>query len=230
MRLSEIYSSIQGEGLNAGTPTLFIRFAGCNLRCPGWPCDTPHAIFPEKYRHEWKTYNPGQLFEAISAYPSIQNICLTGGEPFVQQNDELCSLVRKLKTKQKAVECFSNGTIAYPYWAADLITFCMDWKLPGSGEDPFDQKRLINLKLLQTTARLQSTKFVISDYDDFCMAMDLWKTYIYGQGQTFTTFAGVAWGRMETAELVEWILKEELPWRLNIQVHNFIWDRTQRGI
>jgi len=69
MRLSELYTSIQGEGPRVGQPVQFMRFAGCNLRCPSWPCDTQHAIDAARYRHEWETVTPEELAGRVPAWP-----------------------------------------------------------------------------------------------------------------------------------------------------------------
>lgn len=237
MRVSEIYPAMQGEGPHVGCPTIFTRFAGCNLRCPGWPCDTQHAIDPEKYRHEWKSMSPGEVFatqlQPIFNKTGATNICLTGGEPFIQQDTELFSLIDMCLEQGFTVECFSNGTIEYPEWAPKKIEFVMDWKLPGSGEDPYDNNRLINLYRLANYRGplLHSVKFVISDRRDFDLAHTLFKEY---QAQLLSSpievFAGVVWGKLEDKQLIDWIFEERLPWRLNVQTQNYLFDRNQRGI
>lgn len=228
-RVSEIYPSIQGEGLNVGTPTLFVRFGGCNLRCPGWPCDTPYAIDPKLYRDEWKRYTIPQLRDEIVAEHRVSNICFTGGEPFLQPRDELETLVDLLWGERRTLECFSNGTLPYNQYIADRVTFCMDWKLPSSGEDPFAEKRIKNLAILAKSTGSHAVKFVISDEDDYKLAQQLWEDHVDGW-RNITTYAGVVWGRMEEKELADRIIREGLPWKLNVQTHNYIWDRTQRGI
>ena len=91
LRVSEMYCSIQGEGTNMGTPTMFLRFAGCNMRCPGWPCDTPHAIEPSIWLKESEKFEIQGLVDRIQATTGVgvKNICWTGGEPFIQPLAEL---------------------------------------------------------------------------------------------------------------------------------------------
>jgi hypothetical protein len=127
----------------------------------------------------------------------------------------------------RCIECFSNGTIEYPTWAYGSIKFIMDWKLPGSGEDPYDRVRLKNLKYLGPT---DAVKFVISDRLDFEEAKRLWLAHIEITQRPVQVFYGVAWDTLTNATLVKWVMKAGLPWRLNIQTHNYIWDRRQRGI
>jgi 7-carboxy-7-deazaguanine synthase len=233
LRLSEIYPSVQGEGPRVGTPTTFVRFAGCNLRCPLWPCDTQHAIDPDKYRDEWKRYSADTLFEVLARSPWPHNICLTGGEPFIQKHDELRKFVRLLKLNGYQVECFSNGTILYPEWALEDINFVMDWKLLGAGDPTEVQQgsRASNLaKFIGKFGRPgQVVKFTISDYADYMQALTFWHAELR-RYKHIQVYAGVVWGKLSNDSLVRWMLDDKLPWKLNVQVHNHIWDRSQRAI
>lgn len=233
MRIDEIYLSVQGEGPRAGIPTVFVRTGGCNLRCPGWPCDTLHAVLPEN-RKNWERLEAVDVVERIkeAAGGREVNVCLTGGEPFLQKNDELRTLVDILRSREvdglevDTIECFSNGTILYPDWATEDIVFIMDWKLPGSGEDPNNLNRLRNLQNLTDE---DAVKFVIKDRVDFDTAVDLYEKNIRFDSPV-EVYYGVAWDQMTNATLVGWVLEEKLPWRLNVQMHNYIWDRRKRGI
>jgi 7-carboxy-7-deazaguanine synthase len=232
MRVSEIYLSVQGEGPRVGSPTVFVRFGGCNLRCPLWPCDTQHAIDP-KYRNEWQQMVPERVFEEIERTASGQqwyNVCFTGGEPFLQPDHELDQLINLLVHDGQGVmnvECFSNGTLPYTALAREQICFIMDWKLPGSGEaDTGTEERISNFGGLSWK---DAVKFTIADRDDYEQAKRVY--YAYKDVNDMPTwFYGVVWGKLDNAELVKWVLEDGLPWRHNMQVHNMIWDRTQRGI
>ncbi len=223
LRLSEIYPSIQGEGPNAGTPTTFVRFAGCNLKCPGWPCDTQHAIDPKIFQREQRMVSPETLADEVPKFP--RNVCLTGGEPFIQPKEDLERLVDQLLVRGHSVECFTNGTIFYPDWFLNKVAIVMDWKLPGSGEEVHNLNRTMNADRLKPYDYI---KFVIKDWDDFLVAKDIWHTWKNKSSATWS--AGVVWGELELADLVQWILAYELPWQLNVQIHNYIWDRDKRGI
>lgn len=229
MRLSEHYVSVQGEGPGAGLMTQFIRFGGCNLRCPGWPCDTPYAVDPAQYRHEWVNHTPQAIMDTLFDYP--QRVVLTGGEPLLQNKEELATLTTLLRRKSFGIELFTNGTMPLPMWVhRPKATTIMDWKLPGSGEDPFNKTRIANLRLLTCN---DAVKFVIADANDFEAAINLHEAHIKSQQRFEATpqvYYGVAWGKMENAELIEWVRGAQLDWKLNVQVHNYIWDRSQRGI
>jgi 7-carboxy-7-deazaguanine synthase len=229
LRVDEIYTSFQGEGPRVGIPTIFLRFGGCNLRCPGWPCDTQHAIDAAKYRKEWKEMSTNDIRVAVlklQQETGASNICLTGGEPFLQPKKDLEILVdTTLTTHFDTVECFSNGTLPYPDWAIDKLSFIMDWKLPGSGENYRNENRLENLN--QMFGYGHAVKFVIKGWADFLQAQELWHKYL--KGRDIEVFAGVVWDTMTNEDLCKLILDAKLPWRLNVQVHNHIWPRDQRG-
>lgn len=244
VRVSEVYASSQGEGPNVGKTTIFVRFGGCNLRCPGWPCDTQHAIDPQ-YRKDWMLHTVDELIIRIVKTADDTGagiITLTGGEPFLQPKFALEYLVDSLRYDFQ-IECFSNGTLMYPEWAAEHISFIMDWKLPGSGEDPMDPNRLYNLRLLagaiegtktyeaEGPAPNQSVKFVIKTHEDLAAAHALWWDKIYKAGlSSVEVFYGREWNsHLSDADLVKYVMDNQLPWRLNIQTHNYIWDPHERG-
>jgi organic radical activating enzyme len=113
LKTVEVFASIQGEGLRQGEPTLFIRFAGCNLRCAF--CDT-------KYAWEGGTETTAALLAArIDAlrrrFPASW-VALTGGEPYAQ---DLGGLIRLLRRKGLKVQVETNGTIFRP-WKVDRLT------------------------------------------------------------------------------------------------------------
>lgn len=231
MRVSEVYLSIQGEGPRVGSPTVFVRFGGCNLRCPGWPCDTQHAIDP-KYRSEWANQSVSKVYsrirEAANGYKDF-NVCFTGGEPFLQKANEINELLTSLCLDGDVlyIECFSNGTLPYTKTALSEVCFIMDWKLPGSGEHGVGAvQRADNFSQLRSK---DVVKFTIADHTDYLFAKATWKALVEENPQP-EYYAGVVWGKLENATLVDWIQQDRLSWKFNMQIHNIIWDRTTRGI
>jgi 7-carboxy-7-deazaguanine synthase len=112
MRISEIFHSIQGEGAFAGTPTVFVRTTGCNLRC--WFCDTPYTSWdPEGERRSWQS-----VLEAALAY-DCEHVDVTGGEPLLQP--EVVPLTRALREAGRFVTIETAGTVFRPVHA-DLIS------------------------------------------------------------------------------------------------------------
>lgn len=235
LRLNEHYVSIQGEGPRQGFLTQFVRFSGCNLRCPGWPCDTQHAIEPSLYKNDPKLES-SELADAIVKMAREQgayNVCFTGGEPFMQQGIALRHTVNELREivtserPQMSFEFFTNGTFVIPEWAfSHGIT--MDWKLPGSGEnmERFEEIRHANVARMWPN---HAVKFVIKDRADFDEACQIiWYNTNFRE---VNVYFGVVWGSLTEAELVEW-MKDSKLWsvRLNTQLHKYIWPNIERGI
>lgn len=109
MRVNEIFYSLQGEGLHTGTPAVFLRMSGCNLKCPF--CDTKHESFTEMTEEE--------IVEKVSAYPS-RTIVITGGEPMLQLN---ASLTRLLHKAGFTIHIETNGSRLIPEGAEiDWVT------------------------------------------------------------------------------------------------------------
>jgi 7-carboxy-7-deazaguanine synthase len=228
IRVSEIYTSIQGEGPRTGMGTLFLRFGGCNLRCPGWPCDTLFAVLPE-FRADWDKRSAGHIVRDVidkCQDGNIANVCLTGGEPFLQNHEALRHVVVELLAHDIQVEAFSNGHMSYPDWAFEKVNFVMDWKLDGSG-NPDTWPYAENYQRLKPT---DAVKFVIKDHQDFEDAVQVWsalKNSVQAQW-----WAGVVWGQEHFTEatLVDLIQQEGLPWNLNVQTHKYLWPAEARGV
>lgn len=101
MRINEIFYSIQGEGFYTGTPAVFIRFAGCNLKCPF--CDTNHQPYEDLTEEE--------ICAEIAKYPA-HLVVVTGGEPGLQLTS---FLVDKIHALGKTVAVETNGTKPIPF-------------------------------------------------------------------------------------------------------------------
>jgi 7-carboxy-7-deazaguanine synthase len=112
MRITEFFRSIQGEGEYAGTPSVFVRTAGCNLRC-GF-CDTPYTSWaPEGSQQSWQ-----DVLERVLA-EDCAHVVLTGGEPLLQP--ELVPLSRELARRGRFVTIETAGTVDRPVHA-DLMS------------------------------------------------------------------------------------------------------------
>jgi 7-carboxy-7-deazaguanine synthase len=155
MKIAEIFQSLQGEGKNQGKPCLFIRFAGCNLRCR-W-CDTVYAqtggiemSIDTVLEHVWRL-NPSY-------------VCITGGEPLLQ-SDEVEKLAATLHQRGTYIDIETNGTVNFtrlqPY-----ASICMDVKCPSSGEQS-------DIELLDALRPQDTVKFVIQDEKDSRYALGL---------------------------------------------------------
>lgn len=230
LRVSEIYPSIQCEGPRVGQPTVFLRFAGCNLKCPGWPCDTQYAIDPKIYRKDAHLLTVDEVVTKTAyAAQSVgaTNVCLTGGEPFLQNSEVLREVAFQLNNRSLALEAFTNGHLVPDWTYRELVAVVLDYKLPGSGEKPFD------ISLLSRSLHRPTLKFTIKDRADFDEARRVWKEEVEPlKYYTLQTYAGVVWpgtGAMAAADLVDLILQNKLPWKFNYQLHKVIWFEDERG-
>lgn len=233
MRLLELYTTVQGEGPNVGKPTTFVRFAGCNMRCPGWPCDTPYSIFPEIWRKEAENVHPKDIFLRVKEQTPT-HVCITGGEPFLQPRAEMEQLITWLTTNQYTVDIFTNGSRPLPMSSiSPRVHYIMDWKLPGSGEhESFLAERHINLALLRPS---DSVKLVIKNNQDILKAEEYIERWHHSRDPNeridAQVYVGAAWGEMSEADLVHWLTDKGYSWvKLNVQVHKFIFDPEARRI
>ena len=103
LRIAEIFASVQGEGLRLGEPTIFVRLAGCNLRCSF--CDTKYAWTGGKERTREEVL--AEVRRLRMDFPAAW-VCLTGGEPLLQ---DISGLVRDLKKEGLKVQAETNGTV-----------------------------------------------------------------------------------------------------------------------
>lgn len=199
MKIAEIFSSLQGEGKNQGKPCLFIRLAGCNLKCR-W-CDT-------KYAQDGGTeMSPDAVLEQVWR-TNPQYVCITGGEPLLQA-DALEPLVFSLHKRGTKVDIETNGTVDFagfqPY-----ASVCMDIKCPSSGEKS-------RLDLLEKIRAEDSVKFVVHDEADCRYARDVMGAHRIAGEIFFSPVYG-----SDTAPITRFILAHNLPVRFQVQLHKVI--------
>lgn len=113
MRISEIFHSIQGEGILTGVPSVFVRTSGCNLRC-AW-CDTPYA----SWQPEGPEMSPGQILEEVRKHP-CRHVVITGGEPMIARN--IREFIATLRLLGKHVTIETAGTVAPEDCMVDLVS------------------------------------------------------------------------------------------------------------
>jgi 7-carboxy-7-deazaguanine synthase len=124
MKIAEIYKSIQGEGLLTGTPSVFVRASGCNLRC--WFCDTPYA----SWNPEGSDYAVDQIVAEVEEW-DCRHVVLTGGEPMLFA--ELIPLCEILRQQGRHITIETAGTLFLPV-QCDLMSISP--KFSSSGPDP----------------------------------------------------------------------------------------------
>lgn len=215
LRVNEIFCSIQGESTYAGRPCTFVRLSGCNLRCAY--CDTRYA------------YDEGEHMEIETVLDRVRGLdCslveVTGGEPLFQK--ETPQLVKRLLDFGYTVLLETNGSLDISIVDPRCIKI-VDLKCPSSTES--DSNQLENLSRLQDH---DEVKCVIADRKDYgfaCRIVEMIRGQHGGAGRNTINFSPV-FGRLEPKELVEWILADRLPVRLNLQLHKYIWSPDERGV
>ncbi|AOY78171.1 radical SAM protein [Clostridium formicaceticum] len=209
MKVNEIFLSIQGEGISTGYPTVFLRLAGCNLRCRY--CDTSYSYA------EGEEMTVEEVFKKVTSY-GYKRVCLTGGEPLLQQ--EIKILLAALKEYEINIE--TNGSVdicLFPL--GENHRFTMDIKTPSSGEA--DSNCLSNFKYLREKDEI---KIVLGDYQDYLWARDLLKQH-YKKG--IITFSPI-YNRIDPKKIVQWMLEDRIDARFQLQLHKILWHPEARGV
>ena len=209
MKVNEIFKSIQGEGIYIGTPMLFVRLTGCNLRCK-W-CDTKYAYTEGE---EWKLED---LLKEIER-ESMEWVCITGGEPLIQ--DETYLLVDALLRKGYKVLIETNGSVDISKLPTEEnLVVSLDIKTPSSGMHTFNQ-----FKNLDYLGPNDYVKFVIADETDFEYAVKIINTRDIKTEIVFQPL----WGT-DMEKLVKMVLDANLNVRVLPQLHKIIWGE-RRGV
>lgn len=207
LRITEIFYSIQGETRTAGIPTVFIRLTGCPLRC-GY-CDTAYAFTGG----QWNTLE--QIQEQVRQYQT-HYVTVTGGEPLAQK--ACIPLLQQLCDAGYAVSLETSGAISIA--AVDTrVSRVVDIKTPGSGE--CGRNLYENIGYL--TERDQ-VKFVICNRADYEWAKA--RLHEYTLSQRCEVLFSPVHPQMPLQDLAEWILADQLPVRLQIQLHKLIWGNV----
>ncbi len=211
LRVNEIFKSIQGESSYAGTPCVFVRLTGCNLRCSY--CDTTYAY------DEGTEMSVSEILSTIKGY-NCKNVCITGGEPLLQSS--IIKLIDLLKTSHYKIFVETGGSINIDM-LPKAVTRIMDIKCPDSGMDKeIDWDNIDRLK------SSDEVKFIISSKKDYEWAKRITRKYkLTGRAQILF---GVAYGRMKPKTLAGWILKDNLEVRFQLQLQKYIWPNKVRGV
>ena len=227
MQITEIYKSLQGESTHAGLPCVFVRLTGCNLRCT-W-CDTEYSF------HGGKRMTPEQVFDEVQHLsPNGGLVEITGGEPMLQER-ELVPLMQRLLDSGYKVLLETSGERALDRVPTGVIKI-VDVKCPDSGEG--DTFRIENLEALHPHDEI---KFVISGRTDYEFARDFTRRHDLAKTVNAVLFSPAfrkdASGARDSAnclldpqQLAEWMLEDNVPARLGLQIHKLIWDPALKGV
>lgn len=223
LTINEIFYSIQGESTRAGLPCVFVRLTGCNLRCNF--CDTEYAF------HEGGRMKLSAIMAEVTKH-NCNLVEITGGEPLLQKP------VHRLMANL----CDAGHTVLIETSGAMDISVCderviriMDIKTPGSGEA--QSNRWANIDHLTTR---DEVKFVICDRADYD-----WMREVIAKHDLATKVSAILVGavgemapgievagcdELPLRELAEWVLADNLPVRMQTQLHKLIWDPQARGV
>jgi 7-carboxy-7-deazaguanine synthase len=210
--IHEIYRSIQGETTFAGLPCTLVRLSGCNLRCR-W-CDTPQAFTGGTRMSQSEVL-------AVALALRTPMVLVTGGEPLLQTGTlpllgALCD-AGKLTLLETSGERDISGVDPRVHRIVDL-------KAPGSGES--QRNRRENLALLRERDEL---KFVLADRADYEWARELLvREQLHAR--VHAVLLSPVHGELDPKELVAWTLEDELPVRVQLQLHKYIWGAHVQGV
>lgn len=214
-RLSEIFYSIQGEGTRAGLPCVFVRLQGCKLRC-AW-CDTPYAL---DIRAPEFTITGMEIISKIAEF-RCKFVEFTGGEPLEQFGT--FALMKQLCNKGYTVAVETGGHIDASLLDKRIIRI-IDVKCPDS-----KMSSLNFWKNLESLGPADEIKFVIASRADFDYAIGIIHRYDI-ISKAAAVLISPSFGFVALKDAAEWILAENLPLRLQPQIHKFIWEPNRRGV
>jgi 7-carboxy-7-deazaguanine synthase len=227
MQITEIYKSLQGESTYAGLACVFVRLTGCNLRC-SW-CDSEYTfqggrkIAPEAVMEEVRRLSPGGGLVEI-----------TGGEPMLQER-ELVPLMQSLLDEGYRVLLETSGERPLARVPAAVVKI-VDVKCPGSSEG--DTFCMENLEALIAHDEI---KFVLSSRTDYDFARDFAIRHRLHERVNAVLFSPAfrkdATGARDSShclldpqDLAEWMIADNVPARLSLQLHKFVWDPAVKGV
>ncbi len=206
LRITEIFYSLQGETRTAGLPTVFVRLTGCPLRCQN--CDTAYAF------SGGEVLSIASILEQLAAYRP-RHVSVTGGEPLAQPN--CIALLRLLCDAGYAVSLETSGALDIS--AVDpRVSRVVDLKTPGSAE--VGRNRYENLALLSPHDQV---KFVLCSRQDYDWAVSKLIEYRLEQRAGEVLFSP-SHQQLDACELAEWIIADNLPVRLQLQLHKILWN------
>ena len=204
LKIFEIFYSLQGESSRVGLPTIFIRLSGCPMRCHY--CDTAYAF------QGGVMMDIDEIMETIKKYDT-HYVTVTGGEPLAQK--EVLSLLKVLADQNYDVSLETGGGISIKE-VDPRIKIILDIKTPESGEDK--KNHWENLNLIHAKDEI---KFVLCSREDYDWAKKILDQYQLTE-RCHVLFSPV-YQKLNATDLGNWILQDQLPVRLQIQLHKLLW-------
>jgi 7-carboxy-7-deazaguanine synthase len=211
MRITEIYTSIQGETQYAGLPCTLVRTTGCDLRCSY--CDTAYAFYGGKDM---------SLDDILAEVRRLAAplVLLTGGEPMLQR--EIVALAELLLAEGYKVMIETSGAHPTTALPRDVIRI-VDVKTPGSGES-----QRVRWEVLEDLRPGDAVKFVLTGPGDYEWARH--QVVERGLAQRAEVLFSPQHGQLDPKLLVEWMLRDRVPARLNLQLHKYVWGPEAQSV
>lgn len=226
MYIIEIYKSIQGESSFTGLPCIFVRLAGCNLRC-AW-CDSEYTF------HGGQKMSLDEVEAEVQKLGPVKLVEITGGEPMLQER-ELLPLMERLLGQDYTLLMETSGERPLGR-VPRAVHKIVDVKCPGSGEG--GSFHLVNL---QEITPQDEIKFVLADRRDYEFAREFIEQHELERrvanvilSPAFRKDAGPDRDSsncmLDPRELVEWMLADGLNARLGLQIHKYVWEPMKKGV
>jgi len=211
LKVNEIYYSIQGESTKNGLPCVFVRLTFCNLRCTY--CDTEYAFY------DGKDFEIDEIISEVKKF-NCRLVEITGGKPLVQKGTP--ELMKRLCDDGFEVLIETGGSL--PINEIDKrVKIIMDLKCPSSGM--LKKNSYENIIYLKKSDEL---KFVIGSKEDYDWTKELIAKY--DLDKKCDILFSVVFGKLQPVTLVDWILKDNLNVRFQLQMHKFIWEPNAKGV
>jgi 7-carboxy-7-deazaguanine synthase len=204
LKIFEIFYSLQGESSRVGLPTIFIRLSGCPMRCHY--CDTAYAF------QGGSMMTIDEIMEAIKKYHT-HYVTVTGGEPLAQK--EVLNLLKVLADQNFKVSLETGGGLSIKE-VDPRIKIILDIKTPESGEEKKNYWENLNFIHLK-----DEIKFVLCSREDYDWAKKIINQYKLPE-KCDVLFSPV-YQKLNNTDLGNWILEDQLPVRMQIQLHKLLW-------
>jgi 7-carboxy-7-deazaguanine synthase len=204
LKIFEIFYSLQGESSRVGLPTIFIRLSGCPMRCHY--CDTAYAF------QGGSMMTIVEIMEAIKKYHT-HYVTVTGGEPLAQK--EVLNLLKVLADQNFKVSLETGGGLSIKE-VDPRIKIILDIKTPESGEEKKNYWENLNFIHLK-----DEIKFVLCSREDYDWAKKIINQYNLPE-KCDVLFSPV-YQKLNNTDLGNWILEDQLPVRMQIQLHKLLW-------
>ena len=211
LKINEIYYSVQGESTHAGRPCVFIRLTYCNLRCTY--CDSEYAFY------EGKDMEITHIMNEIKQW-DCNLVEVTGGEPLFQ--DKCINLLNELVNSNYEVMLETGGSLSISDVPKKVIKI-VDFKCPSSAMEKKNLWSIVN-----DLQPHDEVKFVIGNREDFDWAKD--RITEYSLDKICTLLFSPTFEKIDPQLMVEWILAENLPVRMQMQMHKMVWSPDKQGV